>query len=138
MASALFNERVNELFDYLVLNPGVTQEEMAAALNVPTSVIRNTIRLLRRVCGEDDTVNLVCEPNGPVNEAWVYTLVGTMDNSEWWLRNRFHDLEARLETAGSVLAAIERGLDGRSAEGRRARIWHRALERAREDIEELA
>lgn len=131
------DELLTNLFDVLVRRPdGVTLDEISAELEVPPRRARSVIRTFRLTFGEDDTINLICDPNGQNNQ-WLYRLTGSMVETEPWAKNRLDDAEARLTTMSTVLASVERGLDGRSVEGRKARIWRRAIERAREDITEL-
>ena len=81
---------------------------------------------------------MICELNG-FRQPWVYRLVaGNFDDARPWMENRVSDCEGRLTTLGSVVGTIAKSADGRSVAGKRARIMHRAIARAMEDLAELS
>lgn len=130
------DEEVTDLFDLLVSRQTVTIDEIADHLKIDTRRAREVVHQLRLVFGADDSINLVCTPNG-TRQRWLYALVGEIDGSTPWIANRVGDAATRLETMEAVMTSIERATDGRSIEGRRARIIRRACTRAREDLAEL-
>lgn len=81
--------------------------------------------------------NLVCEPAGKGNP-WVYRLANTLaGGADPWIRNRLGDQVTRTRSSLHVLASIIDATDGRSADGRTARILHRHYERALQDLAEV-
>lgn len=129
--------RRDALYDLLVANPtGITVDDMMDLLDVSYETARKTIRDLRRFLGDDDEINVPCTPNG-MNERWLYTLEATLENSQEWISNRLGDAESRLETMAAMTASLVRSTDGRSIEGKKARILDRAFRRAAEDLADL-
>lgn len=135
--SAKREARMTRLFDYAVKRVnGFTIYQAAEELEMRVMHVRLAIYDLRRVFLSDDQINLVCQPengHGP----WTYRLVGSQEQAEFWVRNRTDDAETRLVTIASVCRSIVNATDGRSSDGRRARIIFRHVERAREDLAEL-
>lgn len=135
-------EELAALLDLVVAHPeGVTRSQIGDAIGnhhtYRTWVVVHGFRLL---FGDDDTINLVCVPNGR-GQPWLYKLTGTFDGDEGvenWALNRLGDAESRLETMAAMLASVRRNVDGRTVPGRKARIMARAIDRAREDIAELS
>ena len=130
-------EKMTRLFDYAVEHPdGFTYQDIERDLGWQRPYFVKVVRQLRLLLGNDDEINLVCDSvdrNGP----WVYKLVGNFEDTRAWGRNRTDDAETRLMTIGAVLASVIRNTDGRSRDGRRARIMQRAVQRAREDLAEI-
>lgn len=134
-------ESIARLFDFAANHPeGFTY--LDAAKEPPEGLGWNRTRLikiarsLRLFLGDDDTINLTCDSQG-ANMPWVYKLVGTWDGSRDWCTNRLDDAETRLITMIAVLAPIVRNTDGRSRDGKRARIMARQFQRAQEDLMEV-
>jgi hypothetical protein len=130
-------KRMSDLFDYVVKKAnGFTIPEAVNDLDMRREHVRLAVYDLRRVFLADDQINIVCQPeNG--RAAWTYRLVGTQEQAEFWTRNRTDDAETRLVTIASVCRSIVNATDGRSSDGRRARIILRHVERAREDLAEI-
>lgn len=130
------DELAGKLFDFAVLHPeGFTNEEALAELGLKhITTLNRVIRRLRLILGTDE-INLVCDPQGQ-RERWLYRLIGTIDLGSPWIRNRLRDLEARLETQHSVARSLVNATDGRSIEGRKARLCAKTLGRLREDLAE--
>lgn len=127
-----------ELFDFAVSRPeGFTNVEAMAELEIKRlSDFNRSARRLRITLGEDDEINLVCDPQGS-GEKWLYRLVGNLEEAGPWVANRLRDMEARLETQHGVAKSVVTATDGRSVEGRKARLFAKVYSRLREDLEEL-
>ena len=86
--------------------------------------------------------SVVCDPDpadhlGP----WIYKLMDgdqiiDAQNTQWVV-NRVHDAERRLFTMRGVVATAVKATDGRTNEGKRARIIDKHITRAIEDLAEL-
>lgn len=126
-----------DLFDLLVAKPdGVTINEIAKKFDVPVHIARGLTRHLRKILGNDDTVNVICTPQSH-REQWRYQLVGNYDEGSAWVSNRIGDVETRIETMNSVVSALARALDKRTVQGRRAMVIARGLGRVIEDLTDL-
>lgn len=125
------------LFDYAVKTPEWTVDDATAALGWTHPALNMAIRRLRLTLGEADDINLVCTPQGK-GERWVYSLTGNVEMAKPWVDNRLRDMEARLETMAGVAKSLVAATDGRSAEGRRARLIERAVRHLLEDLGALA
>jgi hypothetical protein len=129
------DDRVDQLFDLLVEWPdGVTIGVIAMDQGVVASHARGVVQALRDRLSED-TVNVVCDPDG--NGQWIYRLVGTPAESRDWARRQVRYIERRLVTSQDVLESVVSATDGRSLEGRRARVMNRHLGRCLEDLREI-
>src|SRR5262249_4087299 len=133
-------ERVTDLVTYLHRHPnGVTKDQMATALHCSSQTVVLTIQELRDYLGDIEGFNLVGEPDGaslPQGQ-WKYRLVSSQAEANWWMTNRHHDAIRRLKTLQAIEASIEAATDGRTTEGREARLINRALTRLIEDIEDI-
>lgn len=126
----------DELFDYATANPeGFTNEDFMAARDVSLERFKTAAKNLRKTF-EDDTINLVCDPAGDGGR-WIYRLVGTFKEAKPWIKNRLDDTESRLVTINSVATSSVNGSDGRTLEGRRARLIEKTTRRLIEDLVEL-
>lgn len=130
-------EKMGRLFDYAASQPeGFTYKDVEKDLGWHKPEFMRVSRQLRLLLGHDDQINLICDRQGRW-QPWRYQLVGTMDQAREWGRNRIDDAEARMRTIAAVLDSIVRATDGRSRDGRRARIMQRAMTRAMEDLAEI-
>lgn len=129
------------IFDYLVSHPdGGTVHDFAEALSFPLPTIRRGIRDARMILGEGDTLFILCEPQG-AREPWRYYLVDgsqvvNMEESNWAV-NRIHDAQSRVALIATAMRVAERATDGRTLEGKKARVLARACSRLVEDLEEI-
>lgn len=131
------DELLTQMWDLLVSRPGgVTIHEIAAALRTTRYYADGIVRSFRLLFGDTDSINLVCAPNGS-RQPWLYSLAGTYDGSSTWTGNRIGDAESRFETIIAIVRSIVTATDGRTIEGKRARIMLRALTRAQEDLADL-
>jgi len=115
-------DQAAQLFDFLVdHSEGVTWEdtkkEFRWAKDRPHFF--HVVRRLRQILGDDDQINVVCDPRGH-RETWLYRLVGDPEEALPWQANRLKDLEARLETIAAVAASVARNVDKRTIVGRKA------------------
>jgi hypothetical protein len=133
-------ERVVLLFDFLVAHPErVTMKQIMAHTRWAKSVTKQAIRDLRLSMGDQDTINLVCDPDpSQPRGQYLYGLVGTVEKSRAWQTTRLLDTESRIETQLAVASSISAGTDGRSRDGKRARLIKKALGRLLEDLRELS
>jgi hypothetical protein len=129
------DDRVQQLFDQLAAAAdGVDIEEIAADQGIGTQHARGVIRMLRDMLAED-TINVVCDPES--DGRWVYRLVGTLADSAMWATRQVQYVERRLVTSQDVLSSVVNATDGRSIEGRRARVMNRHFGRCLEDLREI-
>lgn len=128
--------RAEELLAFASSKPeGFTKSEACADLDWGHYDFVTAVNSLRRVLATDE-LTLVCNPSR-WREQWVYELVSGIEDGSPWVRNRLQDPEARFETIGSVATSIVNATDGRTAEGRKARLIEKAIRRLREDLAEI-
>lgn len=116
-------DQAAELFDYMVAQPeGATWEDVACKFDWAANRAHffHVARKLRLILGEDDQINLVCDPRGR-GQTWLYRLVGNPEDALPWQANRLRDAEARLGTIVSVASSVGRGVGKRTLVGRKAR-----------------
>jgi len=131
------SEKIGRLFDYAASKrDGFTYQDVAIDLEWDRGEFFAVARKLRIMLGNDDTINLVCEPQGQ-SQPWRYQLVGTVDDARGWVTNRMTDCETRVVTILAICATLVSATDGRTAQGRRARIMNKGLARIVEDLAEL-
>jgi hypothetical protein len=130
-------EKMGRLFDYAVDHPeGFTYQDIEKDIGWRRTEFFKVTRQLRALLGNDDQINLVCNVQGQ-HEPWLYRLVGNFEDSREWNRNRVDDAESRMATIGAVLTSVVKGTDGRSRDGRRARIMELAIRHAKENLAEI-
>jgi hypothetical protein len=130
-------EKMGRLFDFAASRPdGFTYQDVEQEIGWPRAEFIKVARKLRLMLGNDDQINLVCDPQGQ-REPWKYQLVGTFDQARDWSRNRVDDAESRLSTIRGVLTSVIKAMDGRSRDARRARIMELAIRHAQENLAEL-
>ena len=135
------DERAGVLFDLLV-EGDQTYLTIGEATGWDRHKVYAAVQRLRDVLADnEDVISVVAEPQGR-GEPWVYRLahgaqIVDAEHSQWII-GRFGDAERRLKTINHVLAAAVVALDGRSVEGRKARIYRLHLTRAEEEVAMLA
>jgi hypothetical protein len=130
-------EKIGRLFDYATSKPeGFTYRDVEKDLGWKRPEFTKVHRMLRVLLGNDDQINLVCDPQGR-NEPWRYRLIGDVDGARPWVGNRLRDSETRIGTVQAVCTSLVKATDGRTADGRRARIMNKGLGRILEDLAEL-
>ncbi len=128
--------RANRLFDFACEQPnGFTREEGMAEIGGGRSDFTRALRDVRVALGEDE-INVVSEPRG-ASESWRYRLVGTWDEAAPWAGRRTENICAQLTTVYSVAGSIVAATDGRTFDGRRARLVRKVVGRLVEDLAEL-
>lgn len=125
------------LYDYAVSQPeGFTNVDFMAEHNVTLDEFNRAVNKLRSILATD-TITLICDP-GDARSPWIYRLVGQVDEGSPWVQNRLRDAESRFTTMSHVAATLVNATDGRSLDGRRARLMQKALTRLKEDLDEIA
>lgn len=114
------DDRAGLLFDFAVIHKDFTNEQAMTTLGWDLSTFNEAARELRLILA-DDTITLVCDPAGP-RERWRYRLVGTHNDARGWSSNRLRDMEARLETIQAVARTMVNATDGRTTDGRKAKL----------------
>jgi len=136
-SSEPLDELVGRLFDYAVTQPeGFTNVEAAKALEISVDRFNRAVHRIRIMLADDDSINLIATREFP-QQPWRYQLVGTLAESLWWISNRERDSETRLRTMAAVMKSIVNATDGRTVEGKRARMIYKALSRLVEDLDDL-
>lgn len=132
------DDRMTALFDYMILRDadGATVEDMAAHLECSIDTATDSIRDLRRFLGDSDEMNLTCDKQ-EAGQRWLYRLVTKMEDHREWIGIRMTDTESRLVTIQAILASAVRSTDGRTLEGKRARVMFKQISRLMEDLREL-
>lgn len=130
-------QRRDDVFDLLVSHPeGMTVHELADALGTNRRNADRAIHDLREYLGFWDDVNVPADNVEP-GKPWKYRIAGDLDSIRPWCANRLADAETRIGTIQSMVASIVSATDGRSIEGRKARLIDRYLTRLVEDMELL-
>lgn len=128
--------RRDALYDLAADRPdGFTVTDVHQELGWPYGHIRMAIRDLRLLM-EDDTISLVCDPQGK-GERWLYRLVGTLEEGSPWIANRERDMLSRLQTVHAVASSIVNATDGRTITGRKAALTKRIVGRLLEDLSDF-
>lgn len=131
------DEKIQILWDYAVSHPdGFTRYDVEQDLEWSNTDLSYAARHLRNFLA-DDEINLVATPQGK-GQAWLYSLTGNVDDAGPWNRNRLLDTETRLTTMHSVSYSLVHSTDGRTLDGRRARVMEKALRRLKEDLDDLS
>lgn len=133
---ARLDDQVDALFDFAVAHPdGFTNEQfMAHAGLTYLAEFNQTAKRLRETLAED-TITLICDPTD--GGRWLYRLVGNLEDGSPWVQNRLRDAESRFTTIGAVVNTIVNATDGRTFDGKRARLMQKAIVRLREDLADL-
>jgi hypothetical protein len=130
-------ERVERLFDFAAAHEkGWTVHDAARGLRWTKEEVYHAIQALRDVFGEAKDVNLVCEPTGQ-RQAWLYRLTGKLEDVRWWGHNRTGDAMRRIRTILAVHRSVVAATNGRTLEGKMARVVVRHLQRLVEDATDL-
>lgn len=129
--------RAGLLYDYAVTRPeGFTYKDIDREFRWDRHRFLGVVRRLRSILGAED-ITLTCTP-GRSREPWVYQLVGTYDAARPWATNRVGDLESRLQTIHHVAQSLTNGSDGRTLEGKKARLIERTVRHLVENLADLA
>jgi len=130
------HDRALELFELLVDNPdGVTKPEIDAHLGCSAKAGRSAIRALRNELSDGDTINVITNPTPRGDGPYVYTLVGSFtDEARAWFGASSKQIDTRLDLMLWVSQSLAKATDGRTVEGRKARIRVKAFARLIEDL----
>lgn len=105
-----------DLFALLASHPdGLDRDEIAIELCLSVPQVHTLVHKARRILGDTDSVNVVCDPVGP---RWLYRLVGTLDDAQQWTSIKLRDARTRLVTQLAIWTSLLRGVDVRTLEGR--------------------
>lgn len=127
---------VEALFDFAVARPdGFTNADFMGEYDVSLKTFNQTANKLRAILA-DDTINLVCDPDGSRSK-WQYRLVGSVENGSPWVQNRLKDAESRFSTISAVVRSLVKATDGRTVDGRKARLMDKSMRRLLEDLSEV-
>lgn len=138
MTLARIDDLVDALFDYAVAHPdGFTNEQFMAVHGLSHLAEFNQAANRLRAALSGDTITLVCDPPGKGGERWIYRLVGNVEDGSPWVQNRLRDAESRFATMSAVVTSLVNATDGRTLDGRRARLMLKSLTRLREDLADL-
>ena len=125
--------RAGDLYDFAVSRPeGFTAPEAEDNFGWDHRTFSNAVRTLRLTFA-DDSINLVCDAQG-TREAWLYRLVGTYDEASGWSANALRHAEARLETIEAVAQSVVAATDGRTTDGKRARLIYTTVHFLRDSL----
>ncbi len=128
--------RAGELFDYAVEQPeGFESSDVCLELGWNKHQFEKAARQLRRILA-DDEINLVCANQG-FGKPSRYELVGDMNRAGPWIAGRLRSMESQLETVYNVSKSTINGSDGRTVDGKKARLINRHVGRLREDLADL-
>lgn len=138
MAAKKVQSDVLYLFDLLTAGPQ-TYQTVEAELGWDRGRFYKVVQGLRDFCAEnDDTITVLNEPQGG-NAPHLYTLTaGNYVGESAWAGNRISDLRRRLDTFLSVAKVAVNATDGRTNDGKAARILEFRIRQAKEEIKLLA
>jgi hypothetical protein len=131
------DERAEVLFD-LLADGDHTYESIGEKTGWSRNQILKAVQRLRDILAVNgDVISVVCEPQGQY-EPYAYRLKGGKEildaEKTRWAINRTKDLDRRGRTFENVLAVAVKATDGRTLVGKKARIWHLHIKRAREEV----
>ncbi len=128
--------RAGHLFDYSVEHPeGWLVPDACRHFKWSQSQLARAIRALRLILGTDE-INLVCHQRG-FGEPKLYTLVGDLERARPWAVVQLRGLESRLDSILAISRSLVNATDGRTTEGRKARLIVKHVTRLMEDFAEL-
>lgn len=128
--------RAGELFDYAVTKPnGFEKRQACRELNLKPDQFDRAVRALRSILAGDE-INVICNSQG-FGQPKRYHLVGDLERAQPWISVRYKALEGQLQTVLNVSSSLVEATDGRTLEGRKARLIHRHIGRLIEDIGDL-
>jgi len=138
MASKKAAEKyAEELYD-LLTNGDATSHEIMDKLGWSYSQFQAATQKLRDLLAADgDVISVVADSQGR-SGPWLFGLRGggaIVDAEQSrWVPNRLADAERRIKTISHVLEVAVNALDGRTTEGKKARIYHLHITRAQEEV----
>lgn len=133
-------KRAGQIFDLLV-SGDLTSHQIIGKLGCGYAPFMKGIQALRDLlAASGDVISVVAEPQG-FHEPWLYGLragqqIVSPEDSRW-APNRLQDAERRIKTIKHVLEVAINSTDGRTTEGKKARIYHLHINRALEEVQLL-
>lgn len=135
---SVIDVRRDDLFMLLADSPeGITITHIQQTMNLTLTQAKQAIQALRLFLGEDDEINVPCDPPEGSNGEWLYRLVGDLDSVRPWMLNRVNDSETRLRTMTAMMASIVKATHGNSIEGKKARLMETSLRHLVEDLDNM-
>lgn len=131
------DKRAEELYDILS-NGDQTSHQITDKMVWSHWQLMSAVQNLRDILAANgDVISVTAEPQGH-REPWLYGLragkaIIDTETSQW-LPNRLQDTERRIKTIRHVLEAAVNSLDGRTTDGKKARIYHLHITRAQEEV----
>jgi hypothetical protein len=136
MTTAREQHRI-DLLDYALASPGgITVEDMMSQFGWNHGTANTAIRDLRLYLGDFEDIAFPGDPQGGT-QPWLYRLVGNLDDIRAWASNRVTDADSRLRTMQASMRSIVNATNGRTKEGRKARVTEKALRRLIEDLDDI-
>jgi hypothetical protein len=127
-----YEDLAGQLFLILEAEPdGMDKRQIAAKLSVPVRVVVKIIRKLRLILGAGDSINVPWRADG---RRRVYFLAGQVDLGQQWQGARIAKKLADLEIDLAWWRSMVEATDGRTLDGKRARLALRHQQRLFEDI----
>lgn len=133
--------RAEKIFD-LLSSGDLTSHQLLARLGCHRTEFTKAIQTLRDIlAASGDVISVVAEPHGP-DQPWLYGLragkqIINAEDSRW-IPNQFQHAERRIKTIVHVLDVASNSLDGRTLDGKKARIYRLHMNRALEEVQMLA
>lgn len=115
------DEEADRLYEYAVAHPeGFTKHDVKRDLGWHSVKLSHIARVVRMRHANDE-INLICLPEGQ-SQPWRYMLSATPEAIRQWGQQREGDMETRLKTMAAVASSNVNTTDGRTLDGRRARL----------------
>ncbi len=124
-------EQVNNLFDLLSNDTGwVTRQQIADYLEMSHKSVDRVVRDLRITLGVSDSITVVAR----INKGGGYRLVGRYEDAAPWATGRIADAETRIETLQFSMSSVVKATDGRTVEGKKARLVEMSMRHLLEQL----
>lgn len=128
--------RAGRLFDFAADKPdGFVVQDVLDDLEFTRAQFYKAVRALRLILA-DDSINLICDQQG-FGAPHTYRLVGTFEKAGPWVRQRMRGIESQLESVLAATSSIVNASDGRTLDGKKARLVNRHVGRLIEDLGDL-
>lgn len=115
-----YDQLAVDLYEELTNRPmGMDKRQIAEYLDVPLKVASHTITRLRLELGDGDSIMVPIRHEGTRQ---VYFLSAQKDEAQAWLETRARTQAAKIKTEVATFAAMVRGADGRTTDGKLARM----------------
>lgn len=125
-----------QFYDLLVAEPdGLDKHQIASKLGVPVRVVVPILRKLRLILGGGDSINIPWRSEG---RRRIYFLTGQIEQGQQWQAARISKKLADLEVDLAWWRSMVEATDGRTVDGKKARLALRHQQRLFEDMSESA